>query len=205
MEAKQNKTKLKILFKMSGEKNFSFTLLCFVSRLCELSLPKNSPLKTKQNKTTKQNQKQKYGGNQYRFIYVFICTGVHSKEVKFKVFRCESIYTLLIKERGFGLQRTVKCEEVLRKHIGELREDLSCSSKVCLNRFIIFTSKECCSHLIQEVGEMHATLTKENLCPTSRQIRVGGGREVFPYRLILNCFQLKIIFCLFWYSIRDPL
>lgn len=54
---------------------------------------------------------------------MFICTGIHKKEVKLReVVRLSSLYTIFTKQRGFGLQGSVSCGEVTKEYMENSRE-----------------------------------------------------------------------------------
>ena len=74
--------------------------------------------------------------NRRQFLLIFVCTGVHRKEVTIKeAGRLRGLYTILTKERGFRVQGT-NCGEVTRKYMGETNGKQDCSSQVCLCKCI---------------------------------------------------------------------
>lgn len=78
------------------------------------------------------------GAKDTQFLLIFTCIGVHRKEVKLKqVVRLRGLYTLLTKERVFGLQRMINCGRMIRKYVGELMEYKGYFGKVCLCKFIV--------------------------------------------------------------------
>lgn len=66
----------------------------------------------------KQTKDRLTGKKDTQFLLIFICMGIHRKEVKLKeVVRLGGFYTILIKKRGFGLWGMLNYREVTRKCI----------------------------------------------------------------------------------------
>lgn len=62
------------------------------------------------------------------------------REVKLKeVVWLWGLPAILTKEKGFGLQGMINCEEATRKYMGELMEEKGCVSKVCLCKLSVLT------------------------------------------------------------------
>ena len=56
--------------------------------------------------------------------------------MKLEVITFGGLYTILTKERGFGLEGMINHAEVTRKHVGVLMEDKGYLSKACCCKFI---------------------------------------------------------------------